>query len=415
MYGSRKFTFLYTRLILIALIIALPSLGESSTSSSAASSQQNNIDDLVQAQAMANQFLGQQDQQSQDRKKNSGDANVGAIIGAAVAGASCAMLLAMAKNEPDPAKKQQLLQQALQQCGQAAQSAAAAGDNKKANDAVAANNTPTGSNVAQPEAAPADPVDEPLPEVPIASQPEPTPEVVAPEEFQPPPASAFDPSYSVATTEPLTELDTIDDPAYTKLNPIEEATVTYDVSAKAGGTPVQTDLGSSSFFVSDSSRAVQSQNASQADKAVKRKAKAHNRNGAGGAGANGSSGSALASSSSDDGGSLNVSSMLNRYMNKGGSPAESGGSGGQIVNMKTKDKLAAGKRPPTIFEYTSFRYRRLKKDEVIIPDGRSNKRPKSLDGLSDNSAPDRSMVSISRDLIQDGLNRENSVTRGKPL
>src|SRR4051812_6666988 len=61
-----------------------------------------------------------------DRSNKNGAAIAAAAVGAAVAGLGCIMLMKQAMEAEDPKEKKQLMMQALQQCGQAAQTALSA-------------------------------------------------------------------------------------------------------------------------------------------------------------------------------------------------------------------------------------------------------------------------------------------------
>ena len=78
-----------------------------------------------------------------ERKDSSGDASAAGIVAAALAGASCAALEAMAVMEEDPDKKQEYQMMAAMQCAQAAADAAMAGQNKEGKDKATAAGSPT--------------------------------------------------------------------------------------------------------------------------------------------------------------------------------------------------------------------------------------------------------------------------------
>lgn len=83
------------------------------------------------------QQLNQQ-QQDTDRSSSAGAAQALAGVGAAMSMMGCMMGMRAAQQEPDPAKKQMMMQMAMQQCAQGAQNAASAaqnGDQKKKLDA----------------------------------------------------------------------------------------------------------------------------------------------------------------------------------------------------------------------------------------------------------------------------------------
>ncbi len=98
--------------------------------------------------AQAPQELPQQQAapaQEADRKNGASSAETMAAVGAAVAAAMCAMMMAQAQQMPPGPEKNQMMMQAMQQCAQAAANQKNAGENEKAKNAVANNNTPTGT------------------------------------------------------------------------------------------------------------------------------------------------------------------------------------------------------------------------------------------------------------------------------
>lgn len=90
--------------------------------------------------------------QQSDRKGGSGAAKAAAIAGAAMAGMSCIMMMNEARKMPPGSEKNMTMMMAMQQCAQAAQSAANAAKNDEAQKAVSQADTPKMAGFTAPKA-----------------------------------------------------------------------------------------------------------------------------------------------------------------------------------------------------------------------------------------------------------------------
>ena len=330
-----------------------------------------------------------------DRADQAGGANAGAIVGAAIAGAMCAMLMAQAAKEQDPEKKQQLMMQAAMQCAQSAASAAAAGGNEEAQQAVnqqQADPLPPLPSLAQEKKS----NDSTNPEIPSSSAQE-TEDFLEPttDPFQLADADNFVGVGTDAFNQGGGDLpfgQGVDDGIRT-LNPIDDATVNFDDNSKGGGTTPDVPLGSSSTSFtgqrlgtggdSASLNLAQGRGVEEAHQKKRRKSRDVASDEAGGD-------SSVSLSSGSSSGGFDYNGALSKLMGNKGADGGSGISGGggsiQIARVTPEN---GKKSTPNIFEYASFRYRQHKKDGLLTTN-RTNKskkdKPLSAERMKDQGA-----------------------------
>ncbi len=301
----------------------------------------------------------------EDRKDGAGAAAAMAAIGAAIAGASCLMLLKQAQEEPDPSKAAQLRAQALQQCAQAAQSAASAGQNEDSKNKLAMTDDPKVELPYKPEVKDYRQSETKQAAAAAAGKSTETPSQIADaDDLTAPPVEIFDGA---------PDIDWMADSgsgargeSISQLKPIENPALTFDENSKGGGTtpgpvtgPTTTSGSAIGGFSSDALRQLASGTLDSVDGAKNtagRKSKSKLDVEAHGEGSGGDS----ARSSRSSGGDGDVGGMLARIMGGGG---EEGAlqSGAQLVDVSVA-KAATTQGAPNIFQYASYRFRKSKRE-----------------------------------------------------
>lgn len=309
---------------------------------------------------------------SADRKDGAGQAAAMAAMGAAVAGASCVMLMKAAQEEEDPSMKAMLQSQAMQQCMQAAKSAADGQQNSDNKDtmtspkeqsvpSLAANpsderpsvQTPTNPGITLPDQTPRDTE---LPTNPEIAKETP----VAPEVFQPAPV-LNNVGFEDKPKAP---------PSLSQLDPIKYDAVGFDDSKNPGvNSGADGGLGSSPFsslFGAGSNTKAPSSDSDlrklAADLNAESDGRRKSKDEAGashGSGSEGGADTTRSNKGSDDG----FASMLSSLMG-GGPKAESVASGGP-EGFDNGAKRPGSKKPPNIFQYASFRYRKISSTGLV--------------------------------------------------
>ncbi len=312
---------------------------------------------LSDLQAAANEQMKQAQAaaKANDRKDGNGAAQAMAIMGAAIAGASCMMLMKAAQAEVDPARKQELMAKALQQCAQAAQSAGNAAQNGGNKDLLAYDDSP---KMDQPAATtPTDSYKTPdTTPTPITQYEDPAPEFTTPDKAQAVAPQVFDQVDVASTPAPAAGI--------TKLNPIGDQ-LSFDDNAKgtASGVAPQSGVGSFGFGstgAASGTTASATANAIESLKTASRK----NKNNAHEESASGSGGDSRSSSESEGGSDVN--GMLAKIMGGNKEAGEDGHGGAQMPDLNVargKGRgLASGTKVPNIFEYASYRMHKAQND-----------------------------------------------------
>ncbi len=307
-----------------------------------------------------------------DRNKGNGAAIAAAIIGAAMAGASCAMLMKQAQEARaagDTQQANQLMMQAMQQCAQAAANAANAAQNqdngKKINQSDPG--TPKWADLPQGEAT-KKAESKTAQSLPASSEEKPEEETVDPAEFKGLDERAF---ANAPGTEPGTGGDNMGGSiggGIVKLDPIDSTSVQFDDKSKGGGTTPQTPLGSSSSVVAGggvgANGGPQFQDGRIDDGAPDGKApNARSSRITGNGPSSGGGGSSSEHSSS--GGGFDMASLMEKL--NGGAKGDGGGS--IPADIQAFKKTVDGTNV-SIFQYASFRYRKAQRDDGLILDVR---------------------------------------------
>lgn len=327
--------------------------------------------------------------QQQDRSQNSGAATAMAIVGAAMAGASCMMLMSQAKQEPDPSQKRMLMAMAMQQCAQAAQSAANAAQNKDGQKKTQ-DEGPKGSqlktdfaNAETPKKSdektslPTSPTTETTPEAIAEATAAPATET-APGVVEP---SAFNnTTAAVAAPEPTQNIGVAAE-SWSMLKPVDPKTVRFDDNAKPTdqstlGGDTSPNLGASAGSLAAAGAGAGSAAAALAKltgpfsmdaKAAARKEKGKDVHGEG-EGGGGTSGEGKEAPAGGSGGNAEFDSIMASIL--GGPP----GANAAGTPVATGDVLLFGSgeagdgegKLPNIFQYASYRFRKTAFEEHMI-------------------------------------------------
>jgi len=327
----------------------------------------------------------QPQQQPQDRKDGAGAAQALAIVGAAMAGLGCAELLRQAAQTQDPSEKAQLRAMAMQQCSQAAQSAANAAKNGEGKEQMSSNNSPTGSQLNNNNKTAETPKEQKneTPQLPnfanneTAQTPETPSEVADTNNTEPVQPQTFDQAPATADSGYTPTQDySASANSISTLQPIPKATVQYDEGNKsqtAADTKNPNAVSSSGFSNSGLSAEALKKLAEQKAEGEADKKKKKNNGTESGEGSSGDHGHDSASGGSGSGGGTasgsaedqGFSAMLSSLLNPGaGAPAglAAGGGGAFATGFGGED----GKnRAPNIFEYASYRYRKLSHETLV--------------------------------------------------
>lgn len=285
-----------------------------------------------------------------DRKGGAGAAQAAAIAGAAMAGLSCIMMLNEARSMPPGSEKNATMAMAMQQCSQAAQSAANAGKNEDAKKALTMNDIPQQGQLTAPTTAQST---DPFADSTVSPSPLPSstplldvddltqPTVATPTQVPPPASLNGQPAASTAGNEVL----------ISALKSIENAKVDFNENAKEGDPSLNAGLVGSAMG-GFSGRGIASDDlkktgADAADGNQKKKGGSLDEGGAGGSEGSGTG-------AKEEGGNSAFDQMLAQLMGGGAQPDQANGMGGADVVALRKDK--AGGKTPNIFEYASYRY-----------------------------------------------------------
>jgi hypothetical protein len=303
-----------------------------------------------------------------DRKDGNGAAQAMAMVGAALAGASCMMLMKAAQEEEDPVHKKELMGMAMKECAQAAQSAGNAAQNGANKDQLAYDDSPKPTQAETPN-TPTPSYQTPTTEQTPVAQYTPEPQVTNPDKALPVSPQVFD---QVSLTSSPTPTG-----GTSKLNPIGDQ-LAFDDNAKgtSSGVSAQNALGSFGFgsgSLGSGSSALATANAVESLKTASRK----NKNNRSNEESSSASGGESRSFSEGEGGS-DVNGMLSRIMggNKDAGDDAHGGAQMPDLNMaRAKGRgLASGAKVPNIFEYASYRMHKAQNDGEI----KGGKRAKTL-------------------------------------
>jgi len=290
--------------------------------------------------------------EQEDRNSGMGAAIAMAAVGAAVAEASCIMLLKAAREEQDPQKKQVLMAQALQQCAQAAQDAANAAQNSDGREAIKSN----GPREAQLLPLPTLENEKKDNKTSINST---TPSINSSptNEFVNPDSYTVRPDIFDNTTEDLPNsppLKTASINVKENLEPLDSVTITY--GNKKGDTspsPI-TPLGSSSYsfskFNNEVPKALKKPNSNSKEIQSRVTASTINTN---------SSSKDHTSTKSNGIGKLNLEGILSKISGKNPNIKNLNA---EITNIKS---LKKSRKDVNIFQYATYRYKIAKNDGLI--------------------------------------------------
>ncbi len=308
----------------------------------------------------------QQQQQDNDRKKQQQTAQALGALGAGIAGMGCIMMMIAAQKQQDPSLKMMMMAQAMQQCAQAAASAANAAQNGSGSQQLT---EPSPSSVAQLTA----PTLTPEPTYNPVNIPTPGANQLADNNAGQPP-SVFDQATPSDTPSVLTEGNGNGTAQFTAastsdLAPIPDQAVTYDESAKSGAassgsgtvsgsSPGITTLASSGTTVDTSKAgATATQTGSTKSRGTDNGAIADG---------GGSPGGVAAGSGGDGGASpeqQSLNSMLAGLM--GGQQGAAGGGPREDIVYYRPGAAKTGERPPNIFQYAAYRFKKLSKETTV--------------------------------------------------
>jgi uncharacterized membrane protein YgcG len=372
--------------LVVSLIFSGRVFGETSSSSSSGSSSQAVAGALAGVNAASNSGMPApvaippapqikppeepQQQQQSDRKEGQGAAAAMAAVGAAIAGASCMMMMAQAQKMPPGPEKNQMMMMAMQQCAQAAQSAANAAQNKDGEKKLKADPPPK-----MAELAPAAQIQVPKQEAEKNllgenTETESEEEVSSTEEFEIPDTSITAPEMNLTSNAPkavvVPEVKGFAQ-SYSSLNPIEKANQTFDENAKNGAKTPSTDSTTGtagSFTFAPSGTGISSDLLKKINLAQEGIIETGDSRGTGKRGnIGGGEAEALGGGGGSDGGSgssggdSQFDQMLAQLMGGGGGPAGEMGGGFseyEFVQLPTNPKT---QQRINIFEYASYRYK----------------------------------------------------------
>ncbi len=295
-----------------------------------------------------------------DRKEDTSAAIAAAMVGSMVAGASCVMLqkqAADAKAAGQFDKAQMLTMMAMQQCAQMAQNMANAAKNDEGKKTISSADQPKWVDLPLNEAVKA-PSQTASAKV---SEPEQTEDqTVDPAQFkglneaafQPPPKTDPAPGGSLGGDFALGA-------GVRPLNPIDRASVQFDDTSKGEGTAPRTPIGASSSFVGQTGgaggKAFTDLPGAAKSPGTDFHGKPRKTASAGGAGGS----SQAESGASPTGSSLDLAAMMAQIQGK--PPGEAGGNGPEYVRLDSKKSDGTA---ISIFDYASYRYRKVKKDQA---------------------------------------------------
>jgi len=337
----------------------------------------------------------------QDRKNSNGAAIAMAIVGAALAGASCVMLMAQAAKEQDPAKKKELMAQALQQCAQAAQSAANAAQNKDNGKKLQDTGEPKGAQLKTDFAQKGAPAksDSKMPSLQPTAAPEAPPTEVAETPAEVPAAETaagvVEPSAFDAKPEGDTVLQAAAE-SWTTLKPIETGKVSFNDGAKVGGTspgsgPNGSLLGASTPPGNPSAQTGGADLDTKLNGKLSALSAAKGKGAIAGTHADGGAGSGIETTDGGKGSSASgmegFDSILSSILG-GGAAGAAAGAPPEDILIFTRNSEDEGPLP-NIFQYAAYRYRKASQDEQRVRFGR--KPPPGTEPLlsDDNEEQDR--------------------------
>lgn len=337
--------------------------------------------------------------QPQDRKNGSSAAQAAAIAAAAMQGVMCMMMMQQAKKDGSTME----MMMAMQECAQAAQSAANAAKNDDAKQG-ASDNTPKQASLQMPKSSPTPSPNSndknlldsllgspsPSPDSPdsgsgdLASNSEdarPTPDCAPAEEHPQEPVGP-----EAAPPKPLPTIDK------SKLGYDGGGTVANDGSS-SGGSAFGALMGGGGRFDSAKTVSVEelAKGTGQAagpgtSETAGKQAKAEN--------ADGAYGSSGDSESGAKAGESNFDGLLSQIM--GGPPGEAGpqmGANADVVILPTKKNSGnSGKAAPNIFEYANWRYKKAAHEEGRIRVRAFNAAHLAKDGTTPPAAAGPSLV-----------------------
>lgn len=297
--------------------------------------------------------------QQSDRKSGAGAAQAAAIAGAAMAGMSCMMMMNEARKMPPGKDKNMMMMMAMQQCAQAAQSAANAGKNEDAKNAVSQNDIPKQAQLTAPKQQTKS---DTSPDQQIAQNTTP-----ASEESTNVDDLAQTPTIDPNTIPSPTSLENgkpmdtgnvaVKEVSISALKPIEAAKVDFNETAKEGDKTVNPNLFSAGYGGFGGVKGISSDDLKKAtDEAYGAGAGKKKKGGGGDGGAEASGMDGGGSSSKEEGGNSAFDQMLAQLMGGGAQPEQAMGMGGLDVVVLPKDKNGNGPGP-NIFEYASYRYK----------------------------------------------------------
>lgn len=309
----------------------------------------------------------------QDRKDGNGAAIAMAAVGAALSGASCAMLFAEANKAEQAGESSHaamLRGQAMQQCAQAAQNMASALQNNKGKDAMTQQDNPGQPKFAelpQPEKAKTteSASNGSLSSGESKSAPG-TEQTVDPVAFKGVDERAFD-APAAQGTGPVADIGPGIGNGVKTLEPIDRASVSFDDKSKGEGTTPRTPLGASSAAVGAGALPSSNnlKNLGSADlengpdgKAPKGQRLRFSSGGEGGGGGSHPEGQPSSGSNFD------LTSFMTQLQGAGAAkaPGAAADAASQITAIGRKDEGPA----ITIFQFASFRYRKAWKDDGLI-------------------------------------------------
>jgi len=294
--------------------------------------------------------------QQADRKEGASAAAAMAMVGAAIAGVNCVMLLKQAKETTDPAMKALLRSQGLDQCAQAAKNAQSAAENKESERQLT-------SNEPKSPGAPAPAAPETQDEPSVAQSP---PQTAAPTQVADadtdtdPDPQVFDYTQNSNPGLSLNNGSGNAGEPISNLSPIDVAQLGYDDSVKGSTTSggsggMLNGLGSAANGSVDSARGLASNDkvTGAPETKGKRGKNGEIEEGAGGVGEEGGPAGA------------DMSSILAKIMG-GPGEAESTAGANQLADLH-RAPSGASEKTPNIFEYAGYRMRKARKEGLIKP------------------------------------------------
>ncbi|MBY0370024.1 hypothetical protein K2X33_05015 [bacterium] len=297
----------------------------------------------------------QQPEQQSDRKEGASAAQALGMVGAAISGVSCVMLLKQARETTDPAMKAMLQAQGLDQCAQAAKSAQSAAENGDSKQMLTSTETPSSNLPTTPDDPTSEDKDPTLYAPPTDNTP-PT-QVADVDSPKDPDPAVFDPPAN-----PSLNVAGAGGPnlGTANLSPITPNQLSFDDSLpggmSGGGSGSQTPGGMGYGMASGANgaadtRAIASTASGTAGGAKTKRGKAAEDAASVGGGEDGAAGS----------GAPDMASLFSKIM---GGPGEGEGAAGQQLSDLAQAPTGSEKIP-NIFEYAGYRIRKARREGAL--------------------------------------------------